>query len=215
MLFGMSAEPSQPGYPAERTKAFIDAAVAIALTLLILPLMESVGEVAGEGEDALTWLQDHRGQLVSFVLSFVLIALFWLIHHHLFTRVERLTPRLFWLLAAWMLTIVWLPVATAVSGRMEDSDDTARALYIGSLALTALASLGVRLYVRAHPALHSVSDDEMVRAVALDLSLLLLFGAALLIGWLVPAIGYFALLLTMLSGVVQKLLRRMLGARSV
>ena len=84
MLFGMSAEPSQPGYPAERTKAFIDAAVAIALTLLILPLMESVGEVAGEGEDALTWLQDHRGQLVSFVLSFVLIALFWLIHHHLF-----------------------------------------------------------------------------------------------------------------------------------
>ena len=33
-------------YAAERPKAFFDAVVAIAMTLLILPLMESVGEVA-------------------------------------------------------------------------------------------------------------------------------------------------------------------------
>ena len=33
-------------YAAERPKALFDAVVAIAMTLLILPLMESVGEVA-------------------------------------------------------------------------------------------------------------------------------------------------------------------------
>ena len=36
----------RPVLSAERLKAFIDAVVAIAMTLLILPLMESVGEVA-------------------------------------------------------------------------------------------------------------------------------------------------------------------------
>ena len=32
-------------YPAERPKAFIDAVVAIAMTLLILPLMDSVADL--------------------------------------------------------------------------------------------------------------------------------------------------------------------------
>ena len=35
-------------YAAERMKAFVDAVVAIAMTLLILPLLESVSDVAGE-----------------------------------------------------------------------------------------------------------------------------------------------------------------------
>ncbi len=34
--------------PAERLKAFCDAVVAIAMTLLILPLMESVGDAAAD-----------------------------------------------------------------------------------------------------------------------------------------------------------------------
>ena len=34
-------------FPAERSAAFVDAVVAIAMTLLILPLMESVGDVGG------------------------------------------------------------------------------------------------------------------------------------------------------------------------
>ena len=34
-------------FPAEQARAFADAVVAIAMTLLILPLMESVGDVGG------------------------------------------------------------------------------------------------------------------------------------------------------------------------
>ena len=41
------AEKAAISYAAERPKAFVDAVVAIALTLLILPLMESVGDVGG------------------------------------------------------------------------------------------------------------------------------------------------------------------------
>ncbi len=116
----------QVGSGAERVTAFVDGVVAIALTLLILPLMESVGEVAGAGDDALTWLGDHTGQLLSFVLSFVLIAMFWMIHHRLFADVERVSSSFMWLLAGWLLTIVWLPVATAIAGRMDDDDGVAR-----------------------------------------------------------------------------------------
>lgn len=207
----MTAQPDSQeeiGYAADRFKAFADAVVAIALTLLILPLMESVGEVASAGDGAFDWLAQHRGQLLSFVLSFVLIAMFWMIHHRLFARVERVTPALMWLLSAWLLTIVWLPVATAVAGRMDDDDAVAKALYIGSLALTALMSLVVRLYLRGHPALHRVSSAELQTGVAVDVSLVLLFGVALGLALLFPVIGYFALLVMGLSGVVQRALEK-------
>lgn len=211
----MAAEPgprAEVGYAAERVKAFVDAVVAIALTLLILPLMESAGEVAGAGADASTWLHEHGQQLLNFVLSFVLIAMFWLVHHRLFAGVERVTPVLMWLLAAWMLTIVWLPVATAVAGRMSSDDDVARALYIGSLVLVAVMSFVVRLSLRAHPELHSLDRRELLLGLADDISQVLLFSIALVVTLLIPLVGYFALFAMVLSGPVQKVVGRMLGA---
>ncbi|MEJ6490545.1 TMEM175 family protein [Leucobacter sp. USCH14] len=208
-----AAPREQTAYAAARVTAFVDGVVAIALTLLILPLMESVGEVAGNGDDALTWLSAHSGQLLSFVLSFVLIALFWMIHHRLFADVDRVTSSVMWLLAAWMLTIVWLPVATAIAGRMDDGDRVARTLYIGSLILTALASLLIRLFIRAHPALHSATRKSLAEGIALDLSLVLLFGVALLLTLTIPRIGYWSMLVMLLSAPVQGLLTRLAGAR--
>ena len=209
-----SRQRAETGYAAERVTAFADAVVAIALTLLILPLMESVGEVAGAGDDALTWLLDHGSQLLSFVLSFVLIAMFWMIHHRLFDAVHRVTPQLMWLLAAWLLPIVWLPVATAIAGRMSEDDGIAKTLYIGSLILTALASAGVRLGVRAHPSLHSASRDELLRGLAVELSLVLLFAVALALTLLIPGIGYTAMFVTVAAGLVQRLLGVLLRVRS-
>lgn len=61
-----SMAEAKMGYGIERPKAFIDAVVAIALTLLILPLMDSLGDAARSGDDTLTWLVGQRGQITSF-----------------------------------------------------------------------------------------------------------------------------------------------------
>ena len=76
---------------AERLKAFTDAVVAIAMTLLILPLMDSVTD-ADETSTA-AWLAQEWPSLLTFMLSFVLIANFWLTHHRMFARVERVDHR--------------------------------------------------------------------------------------------------------------------------
>ncbi|MDR2998392.1 MAG: DUF1211 domain-containing protein, partial [Microbacterium sp.] len=58
--------------PADRLKAFTDGVVAIAMTLLILPLMEGVIDLGREGTTVLEYLQEDTGQLISFAMSFVL-----------------------------------------------------------------------------------------------------------------------------------------------
>lgn len=198
-------------FGAERASAFIDAVVAIAMTLLILPLMESVSDIGDAGGTTLLWLAEHEQQLVSFVLSFVIIAMFWMFHHRLFVLVEAITSGLMWLLVGWLLTIVWLPVATAITGAMDDDDNLAKIVYVGSMIATAFFSLAIRLYLRRHPQLHRNAATALTAGIAADLSTVLLFAIALTLALLVPAIGYYALFLMLLTPLVQRLLLRLIG----
>ena len=199
-------------FGAERAKAFIDAVVAIAMTLLILPLMESVGEAEPEF-GAAGWFDEHQWQLITFVISFAVIASFWVNQHHLFAQVAFVSNRLLWVCIAWLLTIVWMPVATALTGVMSDDDVMVKVVYIGTMTLTSLLALVQRLVLHRHPTLHSIDDDELRRGMGVDIAMALLFALALVISVTVPAIGYFALFLLVLTGPAHRLFARMLGVR--
>lgn len=193
--------------PAERLVFFTDAVVAIAMTLLILPLLESVSEAAKEGLDTAGYLREHDGQLFTFALSFVIIAAFWRSHDHLFELVERQDAVLLRLNVAWMFTIVWLPVATALVGAME-TDGLQLAIYIGTMLATSLLTLAMRWWLGRRPelvaeefALHAASPVAMAAAVGL-------FALALLLALVVPRLHYWALLVLVLEPLAGALLRR-------
>lgn len=200
-------------FSAERAKTFIDAVVAIAMTLLILPLMESVNEAASQHEDAWTWVLGHTGQLFAFVLSFGLIAMFWINHHRMFSRVERVTVPLLWITMAWLLSIVWLPVVTSMVGQMASGDPVLISMYIGSMILTSALGLFTRLYLRSHPATHLIAPDRLLAGIAAEIATIVLFAAALVLALLVKEISYYALFLMFLTGPVQRLIAWMLGVR--
>jgi uncharacterized membrane protein len=197
-------------FTAERAKAFIDAVVAIAMTLLILPLLESVADLARRAPDVYAddWLTEHNGQIVSFLLSFAVIAMFWISHHRTFARVERVSVPLLWLLVAWMVTIVWLPVPTAMSGQLLPSP-LLYVLYIGSMILTALMNLLLRLFLRANPQLHDIPSVTMRRGLMVEIVLVVLFSGALVIAEVTP-LGYYAMFLLVLTAPVQAVLIRLL-----
>ncbi|QAY61749.1 DUF1211 domain-containing protein [Microbacterium protaetiae] len=182
------------------------------MTLLILPLMESVGE-ADPDLGAAVWFDEHQWQLISFVISFAVIAMFWVNQHHLFAKVEFISNRLLWVCVAWLLSIVWMPVATALTGAMSDDDVLVKVVYIGTMILTSLLALAQRIVLHRHPELHSVDDAALRRGMAVDLAMAALFAVALALAIAVPVIGYFALFLLMLTGPVRRVFARLLGAR--
>lgn len=202
-------EPTSSLASAERVKAFTDAVVAIAMTLLILPLMESVNEVAGEGGGAGEWVAGHGDQLISFALSFVLIAAFWLSHHRLFDRVHRVNGQLLLLTIVWMFTIVWLPVATAIVGQMEN-DPLQKTLYIGSLFATSVMMTLLGWSTLRHPELHDIPAANLRSGIFADAIASVLFVVAYVVTIAAPGLGYFPMLVLVLTGPLHAWLSRYL-----
>lgn len=182
---------------ADRAKAFTDAVVAIAMTLLILPLLDTIGGAASKGESTGDWLAANVGSIVLFALSFAVIASFWVRHHRLFAQVRLVSERLLWILIAWMLTIVWLPVATALTGQLA-SDNLQRTVYIGSMALTSAMLFAARMDLRRHPNLHTISPTAMTRGLTGDVLSTVMFLVCLVVAVVVPGVGYSAMFLMLL-----------------
>lgn len=194
----------------ERLVFFSDAAVAIALTLLILPLMEGVRDASDKGLDAFGYLSENLSALLSFVLSFVIIARFWRSHHRLFSQLEREPPGLFWLNMCWLLAVVFLPVATAMTGAMP-TDRPQLVVYIGTMLLAALSLTAMELIARHHPETwvegSEVSDDSVVASW----TFVLLLAVALVVALAWPAVGYWSLLVLAASRPVKAALERLTG----
>src|SRR5918998_5814172 len=70
----------------DRLVTFLDAVVAIAITLLVLPLVDVLPDEGGTvplGD----LLAEEARRFVTFLLSFAVIAQLWLVHHRLVERV--------------------------------------------------------------------------------------------------------------------------------
>lgn len=191
----------------ERLVFFTDAVVAIAITLLILPLIDPIPEFAKQHDSVGAFVGDNIPQLVSFFVSFAVIARLWAAHHAIFEHVVAYTHSLMSLSLFWALTVVFLPLPTSMTAEFTSSP-LGVGLYIGTMALSSCALTAMALIVQRHPAVgtrDSPIDQKMVHAtIATSASFLV----ALVIGVLVPAINYWALLILVASGPLSAHLAR-------
>ena len=91
MSTDLAPTPSGEDLPGvERLLALSDGVVAIAITLLVLqlnvPLPAKLHDPASASELA-TQLGKGADQLVSYVISFYVVAQFWLVHHRVFRQI--------------------------------------------------------------------------------------------------------------------------------
>ncbi|WP_165063672.1 TMEM175 family protein [Marisediminicola senii] len=199
----------------ERLVFFTDAVAAIAITLLILPLVEAVAEsatTAASNDAAMDaalgeFLGEIRPLFVSFIISFVVIARLWVAHHAIFEHVAAYTPRLLVLSLLWTLTIVVLPLPTAIISEF-DATPLAVGIYIGTMTLNSLTLTTIDYSVRANPRVESADNPIGEGSVAGSTISTALFIVALVVGVLVPAINLWALLVLLASGPVGVVVRR-------
>ncbi|GAA1981959.1 TMEM175 family protein [Amycolatopsis minnesotensis] len=100
-----------PTIAAERLSMFVDAVIAIALTLLALELPVPTGDTT---DAMVSSVGAHGKEYLAFALSFVVIAAHWRAHHEIFQYVRSLNGRLISLSLAWLFMQVLMPFATRV-----------------------------------------------------------------------------------------------------
>lgn len=184
--------------------AFADAVVAIAITLLVLPLVDIPSE---EGMTSVAVIfGEHGAQFAMFGLSFAVIARLWLAHHNLG---ERMTHGDGWILVAtliWLVTVVFLPFPTELLGQLGNTRDVA-AVYIATFLInvTALSLQGRRLASRPHLWREGWTAEQMRTWASGWWANPVLAALALLLCLLVPGVGIWALMVLFLDPLLSRL----------
>ena len=132
-----------------RLEAFSDGVIAIIITIMVLEL-----HVPHDAAPAA--LAALLPVLLSYVLSFVTVAIYWVNHHHLIHLVRRVTSRLLWANIHFLFWLSLLPFATGYLGA-HAGQAMAVALY-GAIAVG--CALGY--FVMQHGvAVHLARDGRM------------------------------------------------------
>ena len=142
----------------DRLVNFSDAVVAVAVTLLALPLIDLVEE----GDTVSDLFRTRRVEFVTYVLVFLLMILFWIGHHRFWEKVSDYDVTLIWLNALWLLSMSLFPVFAGfdIERGPEDGQAVAYTALLGALFFVRLLMM-VHLYRHRDLRAADVDDDDL------------------------------------------------------
>lgn len=138
------AGPEQEDLGLERLVFFSDAVFAIAITLLVLEIRLPALEGAVSDAALRSALLALWPRFLSFLISFLVVAVFWVGHHRRFRFIRRYDSRLIWLNLLLLMSVAFVPFPTSILG--EYGNRTATIFYALTIAWIGLVQLGLWLY---------------------------------------------------------------------
>lgn len=181
-----------------RLEALSDGVIAVIVTIMVLEL--HVPRESGWAGFV------HVLPLVAiYVLSFLMVGIYWINHHELMRRCEQINYNVLWANLLFLLALSFVPFATDYVGE-KHFDSFSALLYDGAMMLTGAAFFGLRRVVmriqQSHGDLsrrHTVEAHKHLLSLAIYLVAvpiafahpLISFGLNVLVTalWIVPEIG--------------------------
>ncbi|RPJ61109.1 MAG: DUF1211 domain-containing protein [Acidobacteria bacterium] len=161
----------QPGHDhrtqlqVERIIFFSDAVFAIAITLLVIEIkIPELHDPVSEKE-LLTAVFRLLPRFLGFVISFVIIGLYWTRHHFIFNYVVTYTSKLLWLNLFLLLAIALMPFSTGLFGEYSTPRTmhlrTPLIIYVLNISFVGLMNFLMARYI-GNPA-NGVADTRLDR----------------------------------------------------
>jgi uncharacterized membrane protein len=165
----------------DRLVFFSDAVIAIIITLMVLEVrLPALPEHASEAEvrDALIALGP---KYVAVLLSFLVIGLFWTLHHRRFNWVRRVDGWLVWCNLIYLLVLASIPFATSLVA--EHSGPTSTIVYAGVLGTSSLVAAVLWRHVKHRPEIvaNEWAHREMRVAIWMSIATVCVFLASAII----------------------------------
>jgi TMEM175 potassium channel family protein len=125
------------GLNTNRIEAFSDGVFAVAITLLVLNLQVPQLAASFVSQELVAKLIELWPKLLIYVLSFVIVGIYWVAHHNSFHYIQRSDRTLLWLNLLLLLCIVFIPFPTALVGEYPEQR-VSLIIYGGTLVFTGL-----------------------------------------------------------------------------
>ena len=124
----------------DRLLALTDGVVAIALTLLVLqlqvPATDALSKDATSASALWKALDPDGAELTSYLVAFVVIAQFWLVHHRVLRGMRGHSEGLAWRNFGFLLTLTLMPFTSDVLGRYSHNPVAVTLFGINLLAIS-------------------------------------------------------------------------------
>jgi uncharacterized membrane protein len=133
----------------DRLVFLTDGVIAIIITILVLDI--KVPEL-GSGQSIADSLSEVRPTFTSFVLSFLLVGMFWTLHRQTFNQVRYTDHNATWLNLIFVLALALVPYASSALGEYS-TQATALYLYGAVMIAASLLRLALNAYLQTHPGL--------------------------------------------------------------
>lgn len=161
---GGSAADIVTGRGFDRLVNFTDAVVAIAVTVLVLPLTS----LTRVGSQQTVWdlIGDNSGPVTSFFFTFVVVAIMWGVHNRVVNGMRGYDGTIFWLNVGWIAAIAFLPWPASLYGEEIGIGSTSVGEFSGGeglggaglfywCTLAAVSAFGslMAVHIRRHPEL--------------------------------------------------------------
>jgi uncharacterized membrane protein len=192
-----------------RIEAFSDGVFAIVITLLAFQF--KVPKFTAEAS-----LQQNFGELlklsthfISFVFSFLFVAVFWVNHHQLFHTLKEANRKLLWYNIHLLFWIIIIPFPTAMVGDHPDIPIATMSLAF-VLMMASLAAYIVRRYSYFKALLvdESLSDDSVKDGLTKNLVAIILNFAAIPIALYSVKICYIIFIVVLALFIIPQKLER-------
>jgi uncharacterized membrane protein len=189
----------------DRLVNFSDAVVAIAISLLILPVVDAVTDASEQS--GVDFFAENGSRLIAFVVSFLVIAKFWLVHHSLFEKVVSCTRPILIANFFWLISIVFIPLPTEMLGEHGVDEAFVRFVYCGSLFVASASLVLVEWLIRRSP---ETWRDPSRPPLGFERGLMtsVMFLVATIIASTVAPIGLWALVLVWFGDPIGRRLER-------
>jgi uncharacterized membrane protein len=203
-------EPPEDAPGVERLLALSDGVVAIALTLLVLSLHVPVSTIKHHIDstspgDLATALRGLTDPFLSYLISFYVIAQFWLAHHRTFRLMVGHDEGLAWWNFLFLFTITLLPFTADLLGQYSENplavDIFALNLLIGSLSTVIVMTVAQRKGL-----LKPTANPQMLRAGRVRaLGVMLVVTVSMGVAWYSPELAKY---MWFLIAVVPRVMNR-------
>jgi uncharacterized membrane protein len=146
-----------------RIETLVDGIFAIAMTLLVLDL--AVPDLNGPLSNLIiqNTLYDLLPSFISLVVSFVLLAMFWNIHHRIYSQIKSVNGTLLWINMIWLLFIVLVPFSASLNGDYSEYTISNVIFNINMIGIAVVLFLNVYIINRSD-FLHENADMAQLKS---------------------------------------------------